>query len=234
MTGWIVLLLLLAAVLLLGFLRVGAEAGYGQEGPWLTAFLGPIPLVLYPVDREKAAKKAEKKRAKARKKEEAARKKGKAPEEPEKPSPALGGKLSLAWDLLPVVRQAAGRFRRKIRVDDLVMDLTWGEEDPADAAIHYGWAWAASEALLSVLEANFEIKNRDISLHLDYQREEPLLYVRGKLSLTIGQLLRIALPLAWQGGKILWKHRKKNRPAGEAGGEQRKGALRNGKETSCE
>lgn len=227
MIGWILLLILLAIILLIVFLRIGAEAGYDETGPWLTAFVGPKTLPLYPVNQEKAARKAAKKKEKARKKAEKEPKK-------EKKLSSLGGTLSLVWDLLPVIGEAVGSFRRKVRVDNLVMDLTWGEEDPADAAIHYGWAWAASETLLSFLEANFVIKHRDIAIHLDYQREEPLLYVRGKLSLTVGQLLKIALPMVWRGGKILWNHRKKNHPAGTAGKEEQKGALHNGKETSCE
>lgn len=231
MTGWILLLILLALILLVAFLRIGAEAGYDETGPWLTAFIGPKALRLYPADREKAARKAAKKEEKARKK--AAKEPEKETEKGKKPD-SQGGTLSLVWDLLPAIGEAVGSFRRKVRVDALVMDLTWGEEDPADAAIHYGWAWAATETLLSFLEANFVVKHRDIALHLDYQREEPLLYVRGKLSLTVGQLLKIALPLAWRGGKILWTHRKKNHPAKTAGKEQQKGALHNGKETSCE
>lgn len=96
----------------------------------------------------------------------------------------MGGALDLALELLPQVKAAAGKFRRALRVDELCLRLTWGEPDPADAAIHYGRAWGIVEALLAFLEANFVLKHREVSLHLDYQIERPRLFVRASLSLT--------------------------------------------------
>lgn len=90
----------------------------------------------------------------------------------------MGGALDLALELLPQVKAAAGKFRRALRVDELCLRLTWGEPDPADAAIHYGRAWGIVEALLAFLEANFVLKHREVSLHLDYQIERPRLFVR--------------------------------------------------------
>lgn len=92
----------------------------------------------------------------------------------------MGGALDLALELLPQVKAAAGKFRRALRVDELCLRLTWGEPDPADAAIHYGRAWGIVEALLAFLEANFVLKHREVSLHLDYQIERPRLFVRAQ------------------------------------------------------
>ena len=145
----------------------------------------------------------------------------------------MGGALDLALELLPQVKAAAGKFRRALRVDELCLRLTWGEPDPADAAIHYGRAWGIVEALLAFLEANFVLKHREVSLHLDYQIERPRLFVRASLSLTAAQLLGIVLPLGWAALKTVWKHRKQTAAAGAAA-HGRKGEPSNGKESSCQ
>lgn len=233
MIGWILLLLLAVLVLLVCCLRLGAAAGYDETGGWVKLRLGPKWVTLYPrvQDPAKAAQAEEKKRRKAEKK---ARKQGdKPPKEPAKPT--LGGALDLALELLPAIREAAGKFRRALEIDDLTLELTWGEPDPADAAIHYGRAWGVVEALLAFVEANFVLKHRQVALYLDYQLEKPRLYVRAALSLTAAQLLGIALPLGWAALKTLWNQRKqKKAAAAEPAARERKGEPNNGKESSCE
>lgn len=232
MIPWILLAVLAALVLLACFLRLGVAAGYDQSGGWVKLRLGPKWISLYPreKDPDKEAKKREKKKRKAEKK--AQKKRGKPPKE--KPKPTLGGALDLALDLLPAVREAAGKFRRALQIDHLTLELTWGEPDPADAAIHYGRAWGVVEALLAFVEANFVLKDRQVALYLDYQLEKPRLYVRAALSLTVAQLLGIGLPLGVAALKTLWNHRKETKAAAAASAAQQKGEPNNGKESSCE
>ena len=229
-----ILLLLVAVLVLLAFcFRLGVVAGYDQTGGWVKLRLGPKLISLYPVkkDPEKEAKKKEKKRQKAEKK--AQKKAGKPPKE--KPKPTLGGALDLALDLLPAVQEAAGKFRHALQIDDLTLELTWSEPDPADAAIHYGRAWGVVEALLAFVEANFVLKHRQVALYLDYELEKPRLYVRAGLSLTVAQLMGIGLPLGVAALKTLWNHRKQKKTAGaEDAVQETKGEANNGKESSCE
>ena len=145
-------------------------------------------------------------------------------------SSILEGKPDNIDNMKPVLYDI---IRRALRVDELCLRLTWGEPDPADAAIHYGRAWGIVEALLAFLEANFVLKHREVSLHLDYQIERPRLFVRASLSLTAAQLLGIVLPLGWAALKTLWKHRKQTAAAGAAA-HGRKGEPSNGKESSCQ
>ena len=174
------------------------------------------------IPREKLAKKARKAEKKAQKPTQ---------EEPDKPT--LGGALDLALDLLPDVKEAAGRFRRRLRIDDLTLYLEWGEPDPADAAIHYGQAWGAAEAIAAFLEANFLVKHRDLSLDLNYQLDKPRLTLRAALSLTVAQLLAIVLPLGWAVVKTICNRRKQRQEAATAAPE-RKGEANHGKEPSCQ
>ena len=205
---WILLAVLAALVLLACFLRLGWRRG-DQSGGWVKLRLGPKWISLIPGKKTRIRKpKSGKRKAKGR--EKAQKKRGKPPKE--KPKPTLGGALDLALDLLPAVREAAGKFRRALQIDHLTLELTWGEPDLADAAIHYGRAWGVVEALLAFVEANFVLKDRQVALYLDYQLEKPRLYVRAALSLTVAQLLGDRPPLGVAALKTLWNHRKETKP----------------------
>ncbi len=216
MIGWILLAVLALLILLLFCLRLGVAAGYDQTGGWLMWRLGPKWFSLYPPSPKKKTRPVKEKPAAA-----------------PKEKPALGGALDLALALLPDLKQAAGRFRRALRIDELTLHLVWGEDDPADAAIHYGRAWAVVEGLLAFLEANFIVKKRQVRLDLDYQLEHPRLTVRAGLSLTVFQLLRVALPLGWAALKTMWEQRKGSAAASPAGSTQ-EGETNHGKESSCQ
>lgn len=220
MIGWIFLAILLLLILLVFVFRLGVLACYDQEGPWVKIRVGPKYIQIFPVveDPDKEAKKKRKQEALAAK-------------EPVKRD--LGGLLEMVWDLLPVVRDAASRFRHKLQIDDLTIDVTWAEEDPADTGIHYGQGWAAIESILSFLEANFIIKNRQVALYVDFLTEEPRIYIRAGLSLTLAQLLGVALPAGVGAMKVLWNHRNTIKPA-RPKAQEKKGEANHGKESSCQ
>ena len=220
MIGWIFLAILLLLILLAFVFRLGVLACYDQEGPWVKVRVGPKYIQIFPVvkDPDKEAKKKRKQEALAAK-------------EPVKRD--LGGLLEMVWDLLPVVRDAASRFRHKLQIDDLTIDVTWAEEDPADTGIHYGQGWAAIESILSFLEANFIIKNRQVALYVDFLTEEPRIYIRAGLSLTLAQLLGVALPAGVGAMKVLWNHRNTIKPA-RPKAQEKKGEANHGKESSCQ
>lgn len=218
MIGWIVLAVVALLVLLTYCLRAGVAAGYDGENGWAMAYVGPKKIALYPRPAPK------KKEAKRKKKEE----------KPARPKPSRRQLLALAKALLPAFRQAAGKLRRSLRVDELTLHLTWGESDPADAAIHYGWAWGTVEALLAFLQANVKIKRRQVRLDLDYQLERPRLTCRGNVSLTVAQLLAIVLPLGWAVVTTLWRQRRQQRAQAASAAHERKGEENHGKESSCQ
>jgi hypothetical protein len=250
MRALLVLAIIAALLVALSFLRLGGGAGYDETGAWLYLRVGPGRIPLYPskTTPEKEAQKAKKKAARAEKKArkkaaKAAKKAKKKPGAQPPKKPALGGLLSLGLELLPVVQEAAGRLRRRIRIDCLSLDLTWGEEDPADAAIHYGYAWAAAEAILAFVEANFALKQRQVTINLDYQIDQPRVKLEAALSLTLGQLLAVVLPAGLGAVKALLalrRDKKQDEPTPKNTKEDRgaapaaKGEPSHGKESSCE
>lgn len=202
MTALIVLGCILLALLLLSLVRVGGEAEYAEDGLTVRVRLGPLKLTVYPV-------KARPERR--RPKKEKAKKPAPAPEAAAQPAEKPGGTLSLVRELLPLVAQAAGEMKRKIRIDLLVLHLTWAAGDPASAAMGFGAANAAVGMIYPLLDHNFKIRETDIGTAVDFDRDQPIVYLRAALSLTIGQGVSFAF---YFGIKFLsvWVRRRK-RPA---------------------
>lgn len=246
MIGLVILLVLVLLVLAVAFLRLGAAAGYDETGGWVKVRVGPAWLTLYPLSEEKKRKreakvkqKAEKKAAKKKKRTAGPQKKKTPRRKTLKNAFSPGGALDLALDLLPKLKEMAGDLRYAIRIDTLSLHLVWGEPDPADAAMHYGQAWGVLEALLAFTEANFTVKNRDLSVALDYQIESPRLTVEAACSISVAQLLSILWPTLKEAIRGLRK-RKKTGPSPKTT-KQRAAAMAaqgkeetHGKESSCQ
>ena len=153
MRGWIVLAAVLLLLFLLGQLRLGAvgEYGPGGAGAWFRA--GPVRIRLYPRRRSGPSKKE------------------KAPK-PGKEHPAGeargGGLLELMKELLPLALEAAGCFRRRLRVDQLELKLTIGAADPGDAAIRYGQANALLGSIWQPLTEAFHVEEGRARVEVDF------------------------------------------------------------------
>ena len=210
MIGWILLAILLLLILLSFLLRLGALVGYVQSGFFVKLRIGPAWLQIFPREKD-PAKEERKKRKKAEKKaKKEVKKAAKQKKKPPKPKKKLDlrGALDMGRDLLPAVNEAARKFGRKLQIDKLDLDLTWAAEDPADAAIRYGQAWAAAESLLAVFENLVVIKERRVTIRLDFYLEKPTLYFQAGFSLTLAQLTAIGAVLAVKGLKVFLAHRK--------------------------
>ena len=180
---WVVVLLLLALVLL-GQIRVGVRGSCGPEGPRAWLRLGPLSVRLWP------------------RREKGGRKKGQPPKKKEK-RPADGTKkrgtddLWAALDylrvLLPVALEAAGQFRRKLRVDRLFLEIRIGTGDPADTAQAYGRASAAAGALWEPLNQAFQIRDGTVRILPDLEGEKSQLRGQVSISLTVAQALRLGV-----------------------------------------
>lgn len=186
MTGAVVLGVLALLVLLILVLRVGILAGYDRGAPWARLCLGPVRLALWP------RKPKKKERPKRDKKKRAKRPKESRTQRAARPRPRLTPALVRA--LLGPIRAALGRLRRAVRIDTVALRLIWAEEDPADAAVHYGRLWAALEAALALLRANVTVREDDLALTIDFTRERPeLVSLRFGASAALGRLLGIAV-----------------------------------------
>ena len=184
MTFWKVLLIVLLVLWLISLIRIGGRASYGEAGLFVTALAGPFQIQILPAK----PKKEKKPRKKAKKEKPPA-----AEKHEEKPKEGQPGTLSRLMKLLPVVGQACGALKRKIRIDDLELELIWGGTDPAAVALGYGRANAALGMLWPILDHNFKVKRHAFQVSLDYGRGEPGVELRAAVTLTVGQAAALGL-----------------------------------------
>ncbi len=187
MTFLKVLLAVLAVLWLISLIRIGGRVRYGQAG--LSAFLlmGPVKLQLFPPVREVDGKWKPKAKKPKKKKPPVAEKHKREPKE------GQPGTLSRVMKLLPVVGQACGALKRKIRIDDLELELIWGGTDAAAIALGYGQANAALGMLWPILDNNFKVKRHSFAISMDYNRTEPAVELQAALTLTVGQIFALGV-----------------------------------------
>ena len=187
-----------AVLLALWLLPLGIRFRYNSSGIMLRVIAGPLKITVFPM--KKKPKKQKKKPKKEEKQEQAqsAVQEDKPPQPP-KPEPSAGKEQERGGSLLrflPLVKLAVnflGDFRRKLRLNNLVLHLTLGCDDPCDLAMNYGRAWAAVGNLLPTLERLFVIKKRDIQVACDFTSEETRIVAHADITITLGRLLCLAV-----------------------------------------
>ena len=182
MTFLKVLLIVLLIFWLISLIRIGGRVRYGEVGLFAFVLAGPMKIQLFP-----AKPKEEKPKKKKKPKKE------KKPKE-KKPKPeGQPGTLSRLMQLLPVVGQVCGVLKRKIRIDDLKLELIWGGSDAAAVALGYGQANAALGMLWPILDNNFKVKRHSFQIGMDYERTQPAVELEAALTFTIGQIVTLAV-----------------------------------------
>ena len=188
--GWIILL---AVLVLLAILPLGASVLYDAEGARVRVVAGPLKIQVYPA--KKKPKKDKPKKEKKQKTKAKKSKKGAAEENTEKPAakPQKGG----SWtDFLPLVRVALdllNDLRCKLRVDHLKLHMTMAADDPCDLAVNYGRMNASMAGLIAQLERFLVIKKRDVHIDCDFAASQTLILARLDLTITLGRILTIAV-----------------------------------------
>ncbi len=222
MVALVVLLVLL--LLLIGVLqiRVGAEVTYDQSGVVAKVKIAGHSIVLFPrpkktrsqlsKDKEKAEKKKAKKEKQAQKKalkKQRKLEKNPKPPEPEKPlKEKVGGAVDLVLSFLPIVVQALGALKRKIRINPLEIHLVASCPDAADTAVLYGKSYGAIGTILPLFEENFDVRNREITIDMDFLAGKTTIFIRAGLSFKVGQLLYIALRYGLAALKVFLQKKK--------------------------
>ncbi len=202
-TWWMTLLVILAALVLIGCIPVGVDASYNADGVFLAAKLGPFRLQLLPQKPKKKPKK--------RKQQQKQPEKAPASSEPQekKSNPLLSGGVDGMLQLLDLAFDTLGDLRRKLRVNELTLHvLIGGAEDPAKAAMGYGRAWAAIGAITPSLERLFVIKKRDIRPALDYTISNTQVDAHLVTTITIGRSLALAVHAGIRFLKLLNERKK--------------------------
>ena len=178
MTFLKVLLIILLVFWLISLIRLGVRVKYGEAGLYVTALAGPLNIQVLPMKPKKRKKPKKEKKTKREK-----------PVKEKKPKPdGQPGTLSRLMKLLPVVGQACGALKRKIRIDDLELELIWGGSDPAAIALGYGQANAALGMLWPIFDNNFKVKRSNFQIGMDYARSQPAVELQAAATMTVGQI----------------------------------------------
>ena len=207
-TWWMTVLVILAVLVLIGCIPVGVDAAYGEGGVLLSAKIGFFRLQILPAKPKKQKKPKKPKQQKPA----ASPAPSAAPDAPAEPAAkkklALPGGLRGILRLVNLALSTLGDLRRKLRVEELTLHVTFAGDDPADAALHYGQAWAAVGALMPALDRLFVIKKRDIQPFLDYNETDMQLDAHLTITITIGRSLALALRAGIRFLKIMNQRKK--------------------------
>ncbi len=180
------LYIVLGVLLLIALLRVGVSAEYGEDGLTARAYVGPVPITLYSSQPRKPKKEKPKKKKKAKKEKEA-----------EEPAAEKPGKLAELKKMLPAIKKALSRLRRRLLVNELtVYFIAAGSVDPAKAAMSFGYASIGYGVIEPILDKAFKIRKRDLRTAVNFVADEPYIYVKIRLSLAVWEVLTIAAALS--------------------------------------
>lgn len=187
MTGWIILIAILAILFFISLIRLGGRALYGPDGFTAYVIVGPGKIQLFPTKPKDGEKKKKTKKEKKQKQ-------NRSPEvhntEQQEDKPGTVGRV---MKLLPVVAEAAGALKRKIRIDQLTLTVIWGAKDAASAAIGYGKANALLGMIWPLLDNNFKVKKCDWNVDVDYGETGPKFTADAAITISVGQLISFAV-----------------------------------------
>lgn len=177
------LIITLAILLVLAWIPISCRARY-LGAPRVDVRVGPVRFRVYP-GKDKPKKQPMIKIEKSSKKSE-----GEQPEGTKK-KVTLDGIMQY----LPLAQtglKTLGRLFRTIAVR-LKLHVTYGAEDPADAAVRYGQAWAIIGVVTPVLEKTFHIKKRDVQAIFDPEETGFAIEVDLTARLFVWQVLAIVV-----------------------------------------
>ena len=204
--GW---LIALGILILLGSVSLGVFVRYDSGGPLVRIVAGVLRFTVIPLPKKK-------KKVPKEKKEPSPAKEKKTPPKPAEEPEKKGGCLRDFYPLIQVGERFLNQFRRKLRVDDLVLKLTLGGDDPCDLALNYGRAWAALGNLVPVLERFFHIRRRNFEVQCDFTSEETLIEAQAKLTMPLRQLVELGIVYGYLFIKELLFLKKKRKGGSEA------------------
>ena len=186
-----VLLIILAVLVLLALIPLGARVRYDAEGAFVWLVIGPIRIRLLP---KKPKKPQKPKKPKEKKEKKSKKKDGKDKEDKPKEKQPIGG---LIHDFMPFVKlgmDLLGCFFRKLRIPVLTLHLGFGGAgDPASAAVNYGRAWSAIGAIMQPIRAKTRIKKENVSCSCDFTRDDMRVFAELKAVFALGDLAAMVL-----------------------------------------
>ena len=194
------LLIVLAVLLLIGFLPAGVKLRYDDGDVEMKLKLGPFRVPLLPARQPRGKKLARRhgKKIKAGRESKKKRAEKRARNKKKK-------KLSFEelMQFVSLALEMVGKLPRKLMMNELYLHVTYSGSDAARAAIGYGRAWAVVGSALPVLERAFRIRKRDVGVDLDYGRESLEVFARLDVHMLVGTAALLAFGAGFRAFKLL-------------------------------
>ena len=179
-----------AILFLLAILPLGIRIRYDSEGFLLRVLIGPVRITVFPLPAWMKKRPGKPSKKKSEKKENT--------QKPSAPAEKQGGSLSRFLPFVKLGLKFINDFRRKIRMDHLVLKLVLAGNDPCDLAVNYGRTWAAVGNVLTGLERVFVIKNREIDVQCDFTASETIILFSMDITITLGRVLGLLCVYAYR------------------------------------
>lgn len=195
---WLILLAVIGLIfVLISCIRIGGQMVYEEKNLQIRIKIGRIWYQFFPQEKKKkSSSKSSRKRER----------KGATEKEAEKGSVSIWERKDQILQVLPLICEAAGRLKRKIRIDDLTLDLLWSAPDPAACGIGFGTVNAVTGMIWPLFEQNFNVKSYRVRTGVDFDRGRPELYFKLLVTLTIGQAIALGAGVLIQLAKIQKNH----------------------------
>lgn len=231
MVGWIILGVIVALIVAILLIPVGAELSYMGGDFRLSAKAAGIRLQLIP---EKPGKEKPAKEKKPKKK-----KKEKTPEDDEAQEEESSGKkkgLPLGLrpeDLLEMVKavfRGIGRFRRKLSIDWFLLHLTLAGDDPYATAMNFAYLNEALSILAPLGHQSFRVRNADVRTAVDFVGEQMQVDAELTLTIRIGQIFGVVNSIIYGVLKVVLHRRRLLRKEAKLAKKQKSPALEAGAE----
>ena len=182
--GW---LITLAVLFLLASIPLGVLVRYDSQGFLVRIIAGFIRFTLIPFPKRKKKTQTKSSEKSKPKQEQAAASQTNVQE-----ASASGKKGGSVRDFIPIIKvmlEFLNQFRKKLRINRLVLKLILAGDDPCDLALNYGRAWQALANLMPMLEKAFVIGKRDCEVECDFTATETLITAQAELTVRLGQIV---------------------------------------------
>lgn len=210
-----VLWIILAVLVLLFVIPIGAHVILDENGLVVKAVLGLISFKIVPgkpkkpkTDEELAAEKKKKAVKKAEKKKKSQIKKLQKRQKPKKKKP-LGVLLSEFLPWIKLGLHAVADLRKLPTIRKLTLRITYGGSDAAEAAMRYGMAWGVIGAGMGLLSQTFRIKKQDVQPVLDYDCHELRITADACVTFTLWRICGYGIRYGIKAIKIFLENQKK-------------------------
>lgn len=200
MVGLIILGVIVALIVIICIVPVGADVAYEGGELRVSAKVAGVLLQLFPkkpVDETQPKKEKKPKKPKEPK-----------PEKPKKPKkkPSFDFTRDELFELVKAVLRGFGRFG-KVTVDRFLLHYTAAGYDPYNTAMTYNYVNAALSTLAPICRKKFTVKSSDVWTDVDFTKDWMELDIGVCMTIRPGQVLRMVFAIAFGALWILIKNK---------------------------